>query len=271
MPLMLCSSLVAYHVSLRVQTQSTSMLISEVAYWLDYGFVHWYAQASWRIPIILQCVFAVVSGGTMWFLPDTPRWYYAKKRYEEGDLVLSQLYDEDINSKSVQETRRQILEIIESQTKASESLHWTMFLTSGIIDRTRMKIIRRLCMCFWIPMIGEWMGISFFSYFATVVLGRITTPGLVSVLAGVLTTVEWFGTIPLYWTIEKFGRRSCMLYTACLSTTLFIPFIACQAVGTRAASWAAVGLAFAILPTLTFGWQAIKVTSSCGSLQSKPR
>lgn len=121
-----------------------------LAYWIDYGFVHWYAQASWRIPIILQCIFAFVSGGTMWFLPDTPRWYYARKRNDEGDHVLSVLYDEPIDSKAVQDTRRHIIDALEAENAASEKLHWTMFLTGGIIDRTRMKIIRRICMCFWI-------------------------------------------------------------------------------------------------------------------------
>jgi len=44
-----------------------------VAYWIDYGFTKMNSQASWRVPIILQCMFAIVSGGTMYFLPDTPR------------------------------------------------------------------------------------------------------------------------------------------------------------------------------------------------------
>lgn len=106
------------------------------------------------------------------------------------------------------------------------------------------------------------MGISFFSYFATVVLSRIVSASLVPVLAGVLTTVEWLGTIPLYWFIESLGRRSAMLYTACLSTIIFIPFIIMQALSTSKTNWVAVGLLFAILPVQTFGWQAIKVRIS---------
>lgn len=49
------------------------LLISGVplAYWIDYGFTKTYTQASWRVPIVLQCVFAIFSGGCMWFLPGT--------------------------------------------------------------------------------------------------------------------------------------------------------------------------------------------------------
>lgn len=47
------------------------LLISGVplAYWVDYGFTKMDTQASWRVPIIFQCVFAFFSGGIMWFLP----------------------------------------------------------------------------------------------------------------------------------------------------------------------------------------------------------
>ncbi|RQM04607.1 hypothetical protein DH86_00004088, partial [Scytalidium sp. 3C] len=48
---------------------------------VDYGFTKMNDQASWRVPIALQCVFAITSGSFMFFLPDTPRWYYTKNRH----------------------------------------------------------------------------------------------------------------------------------------------------------------------------------------------
>lgn len=136
------------------------LLISGVplAYWVDYGFVHWHASASWRIPIIFQCIFAGISGGCMFFLPDTPRILYAKGKTEEADAILAQLNDAPIDSEKVQTTKREIFAVIESELEAAHSLHWSQFLTSGIVDRTPIKIIRRLCICFWLPMIREWMG-----------------------------------------------------------------------------------------------------------------
>lgn len=104
---------------------------------------------SWRLPIVFQCVFAIVSGGCMYFLPDTPRWYYARHRPEEGDAVLARLHDVPVDSPVVQQTRREILMAIEAELEANSSLRWTQFLTMGIVDRTNMKIIRRICICFW--------------------------------------------------------------------------------------------------------------------------
>lgn len=123
-------------------------------------------QASWRVPIIFQCIFAIVSGGTMYFLPDTPRWYYARNRWEEGDATLARLNDSEIESPQVQQTRREILSSIEAELEATASLNWKQFLTMGIVDKTRLKIVRRLCICFWLPMIREWMGSSLIAYYS---------------------------------------------------------------------------------------------------------
>jgi MFS family permease len=52
---------------------NAALLISGVplAYWIDYGFTKMDTQASWRVPIIFQCLFAFFSGGIMCFLPGT--------------------------------------------------------------------------------------------------------------------------------------------------------------------------------------------------------
>lgn len=91
----------------------------------------------------------------MFFLPDTPRWYYARNRVEEGDAALAQLYDEDIDSPAVQETKRNIMAAIEIELEANSSISWHQFLTLGIVDNTKLKIIRRLVICFWLPMVSN--------------------------------------------------------------------------------------------------------------------
>lgn len=55
---------------------------------------------------------------------------------------------------------------IDAELEANSSLHWKQFATMGIVDKTPMKIIRRLCICFWLPMIREWMGSSLIAYYS---------------------------------------------------------------------------------------------------------
>ena len=74
--------------------------------------------------------------------------------------MLCQLYDADIDSPKVQTSKKEILLAIESELEARASLHWKQFPSMGIVDKIKLKIVRRLCMCFWLTMIREWMGNS---------------------------------------------------------------------------------------------------------------
>lgn len=131
-----------------------------IAYWIDYGCTKSDGQWSWRVPIVLQCVFAITAATCMYFLPDTPRYYYASGQHDRGDTVLAQLNDLALDDPKVQQTKREIFIAIEREDEARSSLDWKLFLTSGIVDHTPMKIIRRLCICFWLPIMREWMGSS---------------------------------------------------------------------------------------------------------------
>jgi hypothetical protein len=71
-------------------------------------------------------------------------WYYARNRHTEGDVVLVRLNDAPVESLRVQETRLEILMTIEAELEASASLHWKQFVTFGIVDKTPLRIMRRL-------------------------------------------------------------------------------------------------------------------------------
>lgn len=122
--------------------------------------------ASWRIPIIFQVIFAGIAGGCMYFLPDTPRWYYARDRHDEGDAALCQLNDLELEDPKVQRTKLEILAAIEAELEATSSIHWKQFMTMGITDKTQLRIVRRIWICFWLPMIREWMGSSLIAYYS---------------------------------------------------------------------------------------------------------
>lgn len=49
------------------------------------------SEASWRIPLALQIVPALILGVGMIFYPDSPRWLLSQERDEEATKVLSRL------------------------------------------------------------------------------------------------------------------------------------------------------------------------------------
>lgn len=102
----------------------------------------------------------------VWRHADTQRWYYARSRWEEEDIVLARFNGTAVEHEKVQPTRREILAAIEAELEANSSLHWKQFLTMDIVDKTRMKIVRWLCVCFWLHMVREWMGSSLIAYYS---------------------------------------------------------------------------------------------------------
>lgn len=52
-------------------------------------FAH--GQVVWRFPVAFQIVISLLSTVILYPLPDTPRWYYARKKDEDGDKVLRRL------------------------------------------------------------------------------------------------------------------------------------------------------------------------------------
>jgi hypothetical protein len=71
-----------------------------------------------------------------------------RNRHAEGDAVLARLNDAPVESPRVQETRLEILMSIEAELEARATLHWKQFVTFGIVDKTLLRIIRRLSIYF---------------------------------------------------------------------------------------------------------------------------
>lgn len=80
-------------------------------------------------------------------------------------------------------------------------------------------------------------------YQGSVILSQIgAEPKLVSLLAGVLNIFFALGCVPLYFTIERVGRRSVLMYGAMAMTVLILIFTVLVAVPpTPSIQWAGIG------------------------------
>ncbi|KAH6632880.1 general substrate transporter [Boeremia exigua] len=224
-----------------------------IAYWIDFGFTRMTNQISWRFPIALQCVFALVAGACMFVLPDTPRWYYAKGRIEEGDKIMANLFDADINDARVQETKQAILAsvLLEQQEENGfriMDLFW---------DTSDLRVGRRIRISFLILAIQQMMGINLSVYYSTVIFSQLGLPLFkAQLLAAVMNTLFAAGTIPLVFTIERVGRRAVLLWSAVALTGCMIVFVAMIGLPnpTPATQWTAVAAIFVYNSVFGYGW-----------------
>ena len=135
-----------------------ALLISGVAlaYWIDLGFVQGLEAHPWlwRVPLAMQSCFAIFSTCLLAFLPDTPRWYYARGRYDEADRCLARLYALPVEHEQVQQVREEVLGSLKEEESDSSSFNfWLLFW-----DNSELQFGRRLRTSFLILWAQQFLG-----------------------------------------------------------------------------------------------------------------
>lgn len=90
----------------------------------------------------------------MFFLPDTPRWYYAKGRNQEGDDVLSRLHDRPLDDPAVQEMKQEIMATIKLEEEEENKFN----VLHLFWDTTDLRAGRRIRISFLVLSIQQMMG-----------------------------------------------------------------------------------------------------------------
>ena len=87
------------------------------------------------------------------------------------------------------------------------------------------------------------------AYYSTVTLAQAgASPSLVSLLAGVQNIIFAAGCVPLYFTVERMGRRTILLWGAIVMSTLMLIFLVLQAINpTTSMQWASIAIIWIFL------------------------
>jgi MFS family permease len=97
-------------------------------------------------------------------------------------------------------------------------------------------------------------------YYSTVIFAQVgLSPFLAQLLAAIMNTLFATGTVGLPFTIERFGRRNILIYSAAGLTICMAVFVAmiAQANPTPSTQWTAV--AFVVVYNFIFGYGWIGV------------
>ncbi|KAJ5778110.1 hypothetical protein N7520_001356 [Penicillium odoratum] len=239
-----------------------SSLVFGVAfsYWVTFGFTRMSNQVSWRIPVAIQSILAILSGITMIFLPDTPRWYYARDRIDEGDQTLARIYGvhrTGMNNSNDFEEIRVIKASIMENFEVEEEPRNRLTLLSLIWDNTPLRVGRRVRISFIILAIQQSMGINILIYYMTQIFEEVgLTNFMASLLAAIGLTIQWFGSIFCVMTIERFGRRQIMLISSAIETSCMLIFVVLNLIKNKtiATQWTAVAIMFPYLFVYGWGW-----------------
>ncbi|QSZ30355.1 hypothetical protein DSL72_004878 [Monilinia vaccinii-corymbosi] len=180
---------------------------------------------SYRIPIAVQFLWAIILATGLFILPESPRYYVKKGRLEDAARALANVRGQPIESEFIQDEIAEIianheyeLSVVPQRSYISQ---WTNCFKGSMFDGS--SNVRRTFLGITLQCMQQFTGINFIFYFGNVFfksLGTIKNPFLISLVTSLVNML----TTPLaFWTVERFGRRTILLIGAsCMITFQFI-------------------------------------------------
>ncbi|KAI1807634.1 general substrate transporter [Daldinia bambusicola] len=170
-------------------------------------------SGSYRIPIGVQFLWAIILGTGLFILPESPRYFVKKGKIEEAAKALAYVRGQPLESDYIKD---ELAEIIANNEFEMQHIPQTSYIGSwtacfkGSISSGNSSI-RRTILGTGLQMMQQLTGINFVFYFGPPFfkqLGTIANPFLISL---VTTLVNVLSTPISFYTIEKFGRRALLL------------------------------------------------------------
>ncbi|KAI9375811.1 general substrate transporter [Aspergillus egyptiacus] len=183
---------------------------------VDYGTENRTDSGSYRIPIALQLLWAIILAVGLFCLPESPRYFVRKGDLERAADVLGRVRGQPKDSQYVKE---ELAEIVANNEYEMSVIPQGGYITTWL-NCFRGSIwspnsnLRRTILGTSLQMMQQWTGVNFVFYFGTTFfssLGTISDPFLISMIT---TIVNVFSTPISFYTMEKLGRRTLLLWGA---------------------------------------------------------
>ncbi|KAL8708400.1 MAG: hypothetical protein Q9220_006690 [cf. Caloplaca sp. 1 TL-2023] len=183
---------------------------------VDYATQNRMDTGSYRIPIAIQMLWALILGVGIAFLPESPRYFVKRGKIDQAGAVLSRLRGQPIGSDYVQHELAEIVANHEYELQVvpqgSYFSSWANCFKGSLFVQS--SNLRRTILGTSMQMMQQWTGVNFIFYFGTTFfnqLGTISNPFLI----GLITTLVNVCSTPIsFWSIERFGRRPLLIWGA---------------------------------------------------------
>ena len=187
-----------------------------VAACVNYGTQNRQDSGSYRIPIALQMLWALILAGGLFTLPESPRYFVKKNNIEKATAALARLRGQPEDSDYIKEELAEIIANHEYELQVvPQTGYWNSWLNCFRGGLTKPSSnLRRTILGTSLQMMQQWTGINFIFYFGTTFLtdlGTIDDPFMISM---VTTIVNVFSTPLSFWAVEKLGRRTILIWGA---------------------------------------------------------
>ncbi|OJD32302.1 monosaccharide transporter [Diplodia corticola] len=163
-------------------------------------------SGSYRIPISIQFAWALILGGGLLMLPESPRYFVKDDKLEEAAKALARIRGQPVDSEYIQS---ELAELV------ANFRHEREHMQSGWIDCFRggwspSGNLRRVILGIFLQMFQQLTGVNFIFYYGTTFFQQVGLKN--SFLISVITNVVNVCSTPIsFWAIERLGRRPLLL------------------------------------------------------------
>lgn len=170
----------------------------------------------YRIPIAIQFAWGLILGIGLMFLPDSPRYFVKRGNIHRAADALSRLRGQPKESEYIQVELAEIVANEEYERQLIPSTTWFGSWANcfkGTLWHGKSNL-RRTILGTSLQMMQQWTGVNFIFYYSTPFLqstGAISNTFLISLI---FTLVNVLSTPISFWTVERFGRRTILIYGA---------------------------------------------------------
>ncbi|KAL3424112.1 hypothetical protein PVAG01_03393 [Phlyctema vagabunda] len=184
-----------------------------VANCINYGTEAMDNTGSYRIPIAIGYLWAIILGVGILFLPETPRHDWNHGRSDRAITTMAKFYGVPEDSKLIQlETAE-----IEKVMQATQGDHpWWEAVTGP-------RMLYRVLLAMGLQMLQQLTGANYFFYYGTTVFSGVGIDNSF-VTAMILGGVNFGATIFGVWMAKRFPRRESLWIAALWQTMCFIVF-----------------------------------------------
>ncbi|QLG72023.1 hypothetical protein HG535_0C03760 [Zygotorulaspora mrakii] len=187
-----------------------------LGYCTNYGTKNYDDSTQWRVGLGLCFAWAIFMVSGMMFVPESPRYLVEVGRIEEAKRSLSRSEKLSVDDPAVLAELDLITAGVEAE-KLAGNASW------GELFSTKTKVFQRLTMGVLLQSLQQLTGDNYFFYYGTTIFRSVGLQDSfqTSIIIGV---VNFFSTFIGIYCIERFGRRTSLLWGAASMVCCFVVF-----------------------------------------------
>ncbi|GKZ24970.1 hypothetical protein AbraIFM66951_000485 [Aspergillus brasiliensis] len=214
-----CSS--AKHRGQHVVVDGICMVLGFViTNWVAYGFSKTAHETQWRVPLALALVFPLIILGSVYLLPESPRWLVLVSRRDQAAHSLAAYRGLLVNDDAVQSEIASIESSLEL-TAQSKSLT----LRELFLGDDEERLLYRFALCLVIQFFQQMCGGNLISTYISTIFEENLNLGkeLSRILGASALTWKFICNFIPFFAIDRFGRRKVFIFSGagmCLCMTV---------------------------------------------------